>query len=60
VADACPPLPFRAPRAANLDTLLARRDRANCPIKAHIRMLGKRTSCPNTRLPYTHCCGAKG
>jgi hypothetical protein len=42
-----------------MDTLLARRDRANCPIRPYLRVLGRRTECPNTRLPYAHCCGAK-
>jgi len=22
-------------------------------------MLGPHTTCPNTKLPYKHCCGAK-
>ena len=54
-----PPPPAPPPAAAEMDTLLARRDRANCPVRAHARVLGKRTECPNTRLPYMHCCGAK-
>ncbi|KAI8467163.1 MAG: hypothetical protein J3K34DRAFT_460550 [Monoraphidium minutum] len=44
---------------ADLDVLLARRDRANCPVKPYVRMLGRRAECPNTKLPYMHCCGAK-
>lgn len=42
-----------------MDVLLARRDRANCPIRPYIRMIGRRAECPNTKLPYMHCCGAK-
>lgn len=47
------------PAAADLDILLARRDRANCPLKGYVRVLGRRAECPNTKLPYMHCCGAK-
>jgi hypothetical protein len=44
--------------AGDLDAVLARRNRANCPVKPFVRMLGRRVECPNTRLPYMHCCGA--
>jgi hypothetical protein len=46
------------PCAADLDAVLARRDRANCPVKPYVRILGRRVQCPNTSLPYMHCCGA--
>jgi hypothetical protein len=44
---------------AELAALLARRDRSNCPVRPHLRLLGRHVECPNTRLPYSRCCGAK-
>lgn len=56
-----PPLapPPPTPRAAEMDVLLARRDRVNCPIKPFVRIMGRNAACPNTGLPYAHCCGAR-
>jgi hypothetical protein len=42
-----------------MDVLLARRDRANCPVRPFIRLVGRRAECPNTKLPYARCCGAE-
>lgn len=46
--------------ARELGVLLrAKRDRANCPIRPHLALLGRNARCPNTELAYKDCCGAR-